>query len=224
METLSWEALTGAVIASSGHATTALSAAVVAERWNDPSVLPAMSIGALASHLGQMIGGLVTLLDTEAPMASEVEIRSLVDLYGKTARIDDSDGLNGDAAQTIRRWATRAADEDPALLVERARAHAARLPGLLDAAEPDRLVPSALIPGVATRLSDYLRTRCVEFVVHTDDLAMSVGLASPEADPGATAVALEVLIEMCRARVGDAEVLRALARPNRVGPDVLRAL
>lgn len=75
---------------------------------------------------------------------------------------------------------------------------------------------------MASRLDDYLRTRCVELVVHTDDLAASIGLPTHEPDRAAVAVALDVIFEMCRARAGDAEVLRALARPERGQPDTLR--
>lgn len=76
---------------------------------------------------------------------------------------------------------------------------------------------------MASRLDGYLRTRCVELVVHTDDLAASIGLPTHEPDRAAVAVALDVIFEMCRARAGDAEVLRHWparkgASPTRSGP------
>jgi hypothetical protein len=98
------------------------------------------------------------------------------------------------------------------------------MPVLLAAARAQRPVPLTVLPGLAMSLSDCVRTRCVEFVVHTDDLAHSVGLPPPEPDPPAVSVTLDVLIGLCRARAGDAAVIRARARPWRGGSEVLRAL
>ena len=98
------------------------------------------------------------------------------------------------------------------------------LGGLLNTASPERLIPSAVTPDAAAPLTSYLRTRRVEFVVHADDIAASVGLPPPEMDPIASGIAVEALVQMCRERAGDAEVLRALARSERAQPGTLRAL
>lgn len=224
MRTASWPELTGPGVASARQATALLAEPAVAERWEDPSSLPAMTVGALAGHLGLMITSLAGWLDAEEPDAATVEVRSVVDSYGRTARLDPTGGLEGKAATAIRTRAAQAAADGPAAVAQRVGAAADRLPGMLAAASPDRLIPGAILTGTALRLGDYLRTRCVELVVHLDDLAVSVGLTVPEPDPGSAAVGVELLVELCRARSGDADVVRALARPNRAGPDVLRAL
>lgn len=56
------------------------------------------------------------------------------------------------------------------------------------------------------------------------DLALSVGLPPPTPDPRAAAAAICELVALCRGRVGDLVVIRALSRPERSDPDDLRAL
>jgi hypothetical protein len=91
---------------------------------------------------------------------------------------------------------------------------------MLPGVAPDRLVPVLTIPGAATTFENYMRSRVVELIAHTDDLAVSVGVAPPE--PGS--VAIGALVELARARSGYLGVIRGLARAERAGPDDLRAL
>ena len=67
-------------------------------------------------------------------------------------------------------------------------------------------------------LESYLVTRIVELLVHTDDLAVSVGIAPRVMASDAVNLALDVLVDAARAIHGDLEVLRSLTRPERVQP------
>lgn len=212
--------LAAAVARSAADAADLVAQGAVASAWASDSVLDGMTVGGLAAHLAQMIGGLATWLDGPAPDPGAFERQGLADGYGATARL----GSPGSGpARTVLRWANDAAAAGPAAVAAQAAADASRLPARLAAARGDRLVPSALVPGVAMTLDDYLATRCVEFVVHTDDLAVSVGL-SVEVDPVATAVAVDTLVALCRARAGDRAVLVALAGRGRADAEALRAL
>jgi hypothetical protein len=215
--------LVAAVLAATETAVAMLEHPVVVAAWSDPSVLDDLTVGELAAHLAQMIGALVVWLEAAAPNRSESTVLPPTEVYGR-ARLDPDEGLDGDVARTIRSWAADGAARGPAATANEARDHRGRLPTLLATAEADRLVSSAVIPGAAIELDDYLATRCVELVVHVDDLAASTGLPRPSPDECAVAIAVEALVAMCRARAGDLDVLLALARPSRSSPEVLRAL
>jgi hypothetical protein len=76
----------------------------------------------------------------------------------------------------------------------------------------------------SVRIEAYVATRVVELVVHSDDLATSVALPPLAVPPTAAAVAIEIFVELARARTGDLEVIRAFTRSERSKPDILRVL
>ena len=91
------------------------------------------------------------------------------------------------------------------------------------AQEPADRLMTVRHQGHTLLLDEYLRTRCVELAVHTEDLALSV--SSDVRTPGTTlTAAVDVLVGAARNRRGDAEVLHALARRERDGHDALRVL
>jgi hypothetical protein len=73
-------------------------------------------------------------------------------------------------------------------------------------------------------LDDYLVTRLIELLVHTDDLAVSVGLPSPDFPLAASRPAIAALVDVAILRHGDDAVLRALSRRERDAVDALRVL
>jgi hypothetical protein len=73
-------------------------------------------------------------------------------------------------------------------------------------------------------LDDYLITRIVEMSVHVDDLAVSVGVPTPEIPREALDLAIEALVATGRHRHGDLAVLRALSRHERDSAKALRVL
>jgi hypothetical protein len=68
--------------------------------------------------------------------------------------------------------------------------------------------------GNTMRLDDYLETRIVEVVVHSDDLATSIGLTA-NIPPSAASIAVEHLLDVARQRHGDFALVRAFTRRER---------
>ncbi|MFC0598508.1 maleylpyruvate isomerase family mycothiol-dependent enzyme [Streptomyces palmae] len=115
----------------------------------------------LVAHMSMAWESVVRAL--EPPPAPEAEITA-TDWVFATAAL--AEGI-GEAARGM------AAEEDPAALVERAaERYAERVPRT-----PGDWVLPTRIGGI--RLDEFLVTRCVELVVHTDDLAAATGLEIP---------------------------------------------
>jgi hypothetical protein len=64
-------------------------------------------------------------------------------------------------------------------------------------------------------LDDMLITRMMELAVHSDDLAVSVGVPTPELPPGAADTVIGLLTRLAVRRHGPTGVLRALSRSER---------
>lgn len=218
-----WDRLRSAVLAAADQAADFVARPEVAAAWDQPSALPEMTVGGLAAHLSQMLSAAVGWLGADPADGKSLAAYSLGEIYG-LARMDADEGLDGEVARKIRGWAADGSDVGPGPVLERIRADLVELRALLPAVAPDRLVPSLNRPGAAMRADDYLRTRCVEFLVHVDDLAISVGLPTTEPDSDAAEAAVSALVELCRHQAGDLAVLRALSRPERADPEALRAL
>jgi hypothetical protein len=94
---------------------------------------------------------------------------------------------------------------------------------------PDALASRAgsdpvLIPwqGWALTAHDFLVTRMMEIVVHSDDLAASLGVDTPEFPDDVVAPVLDLLTGLAVRRHGATSVVRALTRPQRA-PDTIAA-
>jgi len=70
-------------------------------------------------------------------------------------------------------------------------------------------------------LDDYLVTRMVEAVVHSDDLAVSLGLETPSFAPDVLDLVMVALLGIARERHGDLAALRTFARGERATADLL---
>jgi hypothetical protein len=77
--------------------------------------------------------------------------------------------------------------------------------------------------GWALTLDDFLTTRMLELAVHLDDLAVSVGLTTPELPDTAFDPVLILLARLAARRHGQAALLRALARAERA-PRAINAI
>lgn len=220
---ITWDDLVAATLAAAGQAVDLVTSDDVAAAWDEPSALPDMTVGALAVHVAQMLSGPVAWLEADPTATADRSLASLGEIYGM-ARLDPDVGLDGDVARTIRGWARDGASAGPAAVAAGARASLDRLGHLLPAADQDRLIPSVFAEGRGMELLDYVRTRCIEFIVHSDDLAASVGIDAPAPPPVAAEAAIGALVELCRQRAGDAEVIRALSRVERADPNTLRAV
>ncbi|MEU6110127.1 maleylpyruvate isomerase N-terminal domain-containing protein [Streptomyces albidoflavus] len=189
----------------------------VADRWAHESVLPEMSVGALAGHLARSVLQVEWFLDGRVTGAEPV---SATHYYARLTGTDQ----HGSALNTgVRARSAETAAEGPAAVAEQARAARQRLARRLAEEEPGRRVAVLHRPGEEMLLDSYLETRCVELAVHLEDLALSVGVPRPVPE-AALAVAVDVLVAAARERHGDQAVLHALARRERDGGQALRVL
>ena len=186
-----------------------LRADAVATAWADPSALEGFTVGGLAAHLASQVLAAAEALDTDYTGRPR---KSLYEHYVTAAWV------NGDLANaantTIRDGGEHLAAGGPDAVIARAAAAldtlTARLPGL--AADAPGGNPSW---PYATSFDEFLVTRIMELVVHADDLAHSVRLATPEFDQDAFDTATGVLVRLAAHRHGQANLVRALARSER---------
>jgi hypothetical protein len=133
-----------------------------------------------------------------------------------------SPDIDHPANQGIRARGEEMAGDGPEAVARDGRAVFARLVQSLGQYDADRRL--RVVGGVIIRLDEYLRTRTVELVVHSDDLASSVGISPPAFRTDTTGLAIGTLVELARLRHGDLSVLRALARRERDEVEALRVL
>jgi len=81
---------------------------------------------------------------------------------------------------------------------------------------------SVLIPwqGWALSVTDFVLTRTMEVLVHSDDLASSIGVTTPRFPDESAYAVLGLLASVAADRHAHAPVLRALSRPQRAGGPV----
>ncbi len=209
----------------------------VASRWHEESVLPGMTVGVLAAHLGRSLTQVEFLLDLDRdvdPGADPDPGREAGGGHGvaDVVAIDASayfgtfEGIadrESDVSRGVIRRGTESAEKGVLAVAAQCRETLDRLRQRLASEPVERRLSVAHRPGEIISLDDYLRTRLVEFAVHTDDLSLSIGavLASP---PAALAAAVDVLVGAARVRHGDLAVLRALSRRERDESDALHVL
>jgi hypothetical protein len=201
-----------AFLAVAGTAREIVGLTAVALHWEEPSALPEMTVGALVAHLARAVTNIERGLEAAEP-AGEEPISGAA--YLAPVNADLASGNN------VR---IRATSTEEALVGHRAvlgqmdRA-LERLRGRLEGEPEGRLVKAR---DEVLLLDDYLRTRIIELAIHTDDLCVSIGRATPPL-PG-LAVAIEALVEVAILRHGELAVLRALARRERDPDQVLRVI
>jgi hypothetical protein len=181
----------------------------VAAAWSEESSCAGMSVGGLTHHvLGQVRNS--TLLLSQPPR-DDPPI-ALLDHYARAAWVESS--ADDEANVSIRDGDNAAASDGPAAVLGVIPALLEQLPALLAAA---RTPDTVHIPWQGWSLStdDFLVTRAMELVVHSDDLASSVGLPTPEFPPTVVAHTVDLLAGVAMRRHGQAAVVRALSRPQR---------
>lgn len=193
----------------------------VASSWDRPSALAEYSVAGLAGHLVRAVGRIELLI--ERPEPTGAELVGLAAFFGAN-RVEVPADRDSELQRAVRRDGEAAGLAGPVALALQFGQLVERLRPLLAATARDRLVPVFTIQHGATTLEDYMRSRVVEVVVHTDDLAASVGVTAPEPGPEPASVVIGVLLELARDRRGNLAVIRALSRSERAGPDALRAL
>lgn len=191
-----------------------LAAPQVGARWGEPSALRGYTIRGLAGHLVRGVNTANEYLAAPAPDGEPIAAAAYF------ARIPPApDPVSEQQAATHARAEQMAAVGHEGLVArfDAARADLARL---LAEQTTDRKVK--VYGDQIMWLDDYLLTRIVEILVHTDDLALSVGLPTPDLPSAAADLALRHLLEAARFRGGDLAVLRAFSRRERDDLNALR--
>lgn len=180
----------------------------VCDQWLQPSALPKMSIGALACHLGRQVVRAAELL----PVPTDVPPLDSVDAHYQRAA-----------------WVTTTSPDDPpndrstddteaalgaAALKHRTAQALAEVRGLLTAGTA-RDVISIPWQGWSLRRGDFLLTRMLEIVVHADDLAISLGIPTPEFPAEVFIPVRDLLVRLAVKRHGQSAVISALTRRER---------
>lgn len=181
----------------------------LAAAWGSPSALPEFSVGGLAGHLAFQVLSVPQVL--AAPVPDE-EMITLLEHYGRSEWIDA--GLDGDINVRIRAGGEQVGASGPGALADGVDAAVTELTGLL-ASAPDRAVRIALWGPWSVRLDDFLVTRMMELAVHSDDLAASVAVPTPELPQSVTDTVVDLLARLAVRRHGPTAVLRALSRAER---------
>lgn len=200
-----------------GQAVAMLRKPEVAAAWEQPSALAEMTVGALAGHLAYQIFSVGSALNE--PASGEAPI-PLLEHYARAKWLGAP--LDGEANAGIRARGETIAAEGSQPLRERAAAALAEQQTELPARSAGQPV---YLPqtGWALSLGDFLVTRMLELAVHQDDLAVSVGLATPDLPDPAFDPVLVLLARLAARRHGQAALLRALARAERA-PAAINAI
>ncbi|GAA1720933.1 maleylpyruvate isomerase family mycothiol-dependent enzyme [Streptomyces yatensis] len=144
-----------------------------------PTRFGGRTVRELVAHAAMAVTSVVRLLERPAPPAREVTVTGWAAALAAHADPIDEE--------------TAAAGEDLGGLLERAEARFAETASV---APGDRLLATRV---GAMRLEDYLVTRCVELVVHADDLTAATGVPVRH-DRQALATAVRVLADALAAK------------------------
>jgi hypothetical protein len=202
--------LANAYLTAARSAVTLLAAPAVAAAWEKPSALPEFGVSGLSGHLASQIITPLRLLQEPAPDGVEVS-----DLESHYARVQWRGGdLNNETNSSIRDSGEAAATEGHAAVVAAANAALDAIAPVLEGLDGGGLV---LLPwtGWALTVDDFLVTRMMELTVHSDDLAVSVGLATPDLPVQVMHPVFDLLFVLSLRRYGSTAMLRALSRAER---------
>ena len=182
----------------------------IAADWTGESSCEGMSVGGLTRHLAGQPASVVALLGLDGSEGAAAETIDVLEHYRRASWLrEDADG---ETNRSIRATADREAADGPDAardLLTRARAD---LEVVL--AHPP---PTTYVPWQGWRLAtdDFLVTRLMEMVVHADDLASSVRVATPQFGPTVLDPVFRLLTAIAARRHGQDALVRTLARPQR---------
>jgi Mycothiol maleylpyruvate isomerase N-terminal domain len=183
----------------------------VAARWDEPSALAGMTVGALCAHLVRAAGSVLAYLDrTDAGARPPGELLTAVTYFH--AAIDSP------IHERIKEVSASESQAGPAEIAARCEQVAASMRTRFADEPSDRLV--AALGGRMLTLDDFCRTRLIEVLLHLDDVAASVGVPCPDTAAEGRTIVIDILIGIARRKDGDWAVLHALARNERREGDV----
>lgn len=181
----------------------------LARRWDEDSSLDGMTIGALAAHLVRAFTTTQLYLQADpVPVEDDVDASSyFVHVFARTD--EDIAELNANIAQR----ASDDAEPGVAALIERHGDVVRDLKLALIGEPAERGIE--VFEDMAMQLDDYLVTRMVEAVVHSEDLSHSLGVDMPDFPADVMDLVMAALLGVARERHGEVAVLRAFARAER---------
>lgn len=185
--------------------------------WEEPSALSKLNVQGLAGHLAAQIFFVPQVLSTPA---STEEVISIHEYYARASWIGSD--LDDEFNVGIRAGAQKLAAAGPAALAAEARSAVEKMRIDLPGAE-SRPVRRSAWGAYSLSLDDFVTSRLLELVVHSDDLAYSVGVPTPELPAEATETVVDLLSRIALRRHGATSVLRALSRAERA-PSSISAL
>jgi hypothetical protein len=193
----------------------------VAARWGEPSACAGFTVGGLAAHLAWQVQSARSAVESDRP-ASDAAVTELAAHYTQAAWIGS--GLDSAANTGIRDTGEQRAEAGAAEVARSTREAREYLAKQFASPAPDdEVIALPWIKDRAMTLEDFLTTRVLELVIHTDDLAASVGVPTPEAPDSAYARVISLLTQLSVRRHGQLAVLRALSRAERA-PESISAL
>lgn len=185
----------------------------IRDKWEEPSALPKWSIAGLSGHLVRCTVGVEIYLDADPAPAGE----ALGPAAYYVSALDDDGDVDNTMNVGIRARGDEMAAQGYEALLKQLEEVTARLRERLAMEPPERNV--RVWKDIVMLLDDYLATRVLELTCHIDDVAVSVGLPTPQPPLAATDITIRLLTAIARHRHGDLEVLRSLARRERLqGP------
>lgn len=202
-----------AFLVAGQSAATLLRLPQVEQGWARPSALVEFSVGGLCGHLANQVFAASQALGREPLDGAPIP---LLQHYFRGswmgAPIDDEVNVQ------IRARGERLAGESPQDLVTRLEQELESLRRKLPREPEDRIVSAGA--GWNLRLDDYLITRMMELAVHSDDVAVSVGVETPPLPPTVLDPVLDLLTRLSLHKHGQAAMLRALTRKERAPADI----
>jgi hypothetical protein len=209
--------LRSAYLAAAGTAAMLLHEPRLAEVWTSPSALAEFRVSGLAGHLANQVLSVPVVLGSDVPDAAPI---ALADHYARSAW--RAAGIDADVNVGIRETGERWAADGPAALADRVAATVDDLAQALPRQPYDRIVHLPWGPW-SLALDDFLVTRMMEIAVHSDDLACSIDVATPELPEPVLRPVLALLTDLAVRRHGQPAVLRALTRVERA-PQAINAI
>ncbi|MDX8031595.1 maleylpyruvate isomerase N-terminal domain-containing protein [Lentzea sp. BCCO 10_0856] len=186
----------------------------VAKNWGLPSALPEFGVSGLAGHIGYQVLPLPDMI--AAPVGDE----PVVPLMEHYARANWTELDVGSEFHTrIRAGGEKIATEGQDALCDRFGETLRNLEKTLPGQE-NRPVRMPHWGPWAVSLDEYLVSRMMEFVVHSDDLAVSVGVDTPEFPRHVNETVIDLLTRMALNKHRAIDVVRALSRKERAPRDI----
>jgi hypothetical protein len=181
----------------------------VGAAWDQPSALEAFTVRGLAGHLASQVLMIERALGDAEP---DLSVIGLPEHYSRVTWIGAP--IDSDVNTLIRSSGEHAASEGAAALADEVDAAVDRQRAAL-LESPSRRLVTAPSGQWALSLDDFALTRGMEIAVHSDDLAVSVGIDAPALPDEVLMPMITLLTGLSIRRHGQAAVLRALSRRER---------